>query len=65
MAPITRETPYEALPEFLAPEELGTWLDLGRSKVLELLRQNTLARVQVGRAVRIPKRALLRLIGPA
>ena len=59
-APITRDTPYEALPEFLAPEELGAWLDLRRDKVYELL--NSLAHVRMGRTIRIPKRALLALI---
>jgi len=64
MAPISRNTPYEALPEFLAPEDIGTWLNLRRDKVYWLIRQNTLAHVRMGRTIRVPKRALLSLIEP-
>jgi hypothetical protein len=65
MMPIGRDTPYEALPEFLAPEELGIWLDLRRDQVNGLIRQNMLVHVRMGRTIRVPKRALLGLIGPA
>ncbi len=40
------------------PEDAGSVLGIGRSKVFELLASGQLASVQIGRARRIPRTAL-------
>jgi excisionase family DNA binding protein len=56
---ISRNTPIADLPEFLSPEELGAYLQLGRNTVYELLRQNQIQHRRFGRLIRIPKTALI------
>jgi excisionase family DNA binding protein len=55
---ITRTTPIAELPEFLRPDELADYLDVGRSAVYELLRRGEIASVRCGRLLRIPKSAI-------
>jgi excisionase family DNA binding protein len=55
---IDRRTPFDALPEFLSPEEFMAYVDLGRSTVYDLLRRNEIKHVRFGRCIRIPKAAL-------
>lgn len=55
---IDRRTPFEALPEFLSPDEFRRYLDLGRSTCYDLLRRNQIPHVRYGRVIRIPKTAL-------
>ena len=56
--PITRHTPFEALPQFLSVEEFRAFVGIGRSTVYDLLRRNELPCVRFGRVVRIPRDAL-------
>jgi excisionase family DNA binding protein len=55
----SRATPYEQLPEFLSPEEFGAYLVLSRNTTYELLRRGEVPHRRFGRAIRIPKTALL------
>jgi excisionase family DNA binding protein len=56
--PITRQTRFEDLPDFLSVEETRTYLGLGRSTIYELLRRKELSAVRFGRVIRVPKAAL-------
>ncbi len=49
-------------PELLRIEEAAKVLGLGRSKAYELVAAGVLPTVRIGRAVRIPRRALLEWI---
>jgi len=51
-------TPYEAMPEFLTPEEYAAAARIGMTKAYELLRDNRIPSLRVGRAYRIPKTVL-------
>jgi excisionase family DNA binding protein len=55
---INRTTPLAELPEFLSPEEVSAYLQLGRNTVYELLRRNEISHRRFGRLIRIPKSAL-------
>ena len=57
--PITRATPVADLPEFLSPEEFRTYVGIGRATCYELLRRGEIPSVRFGRAIRIPKSALV------
>ena len=54
---IDRWTSFEALPEFLSPDEVRVYLSLSRSTVYDLLRRGALPSVKFGRCIRIPKSA--------
>jgi excisionase family DNA binding protein len=56
--PITRQTRFEDLPDFLSVEETRTYLGLGRSTIYERLRRKELAAVRFGRVIRVPRAAL-------
>ena len=56
---ILRTTPVDALPELLTPEEFRTAAGLGRATTYELIRSGQIPSVRFGRAIRIPKSALL------
>ena len=43
----------------LRPEQAAEWLNIGRSKVYELMRSGQLQSVQIGACRRIPKAALI------
>lgn len=49
-------------PELLRPEEVATVLAVHRCTVFELLRTGNLPAVRIGRAVRVPRKALDRWI---
>lgn len=51
-------TPYDALPEYLTPDEFGAYLRLSRNTVYELLRQQQIPHQRFGRTIRIHKTAL-------
>jgi excisionase family DNA binding protein len=55
---IDRMTPFEALPEFLSPDEFRAYMGLSRSMVYELLRRGELPHQRFGKCIRIPKSAL-------
>ena len=55
---VTRQTPYEDLPQFLSVEEFRTFVGIGRSTVYDLLRREAIPFVRFGRVLRIPKTAL-------
>ena len=55
---ITRNTPFEELPEFLTPEEYRAYLGLGRSKTYDMLRRNEIRHHRDRKTIRIPKSAL-------
>jgi excisionase family DNA binding protein len=55
---ITRQTPFEALPEFLSVEEFRAYVGVGRSLAYELIRSGYLPAVRFGRLVRVPKAGL-------
>jgi excisionase family DNA binding protein len=55
---IDRNTPWDALPEFLSPGEFRAYLSLGRSTVYDLLRRDEIPSVKFGKCIRIPKTAL-------
>ena len=59
LATITRTTPVQALPELLTPEEFRTVAGLGRATTYDLIRSGQIPSVRFGRAIRIPKSALL------
>ena len=59
LAPITRATPMEDLPEFLSPEEFRTYMGIGRATCYDLLRRGEIPSVRFGRAIRVPKSVLL------
>ncbi len=56
---ISRTTPVDALPELLTPEEFRTEAGLGRATTYELIRSGQIPSVRFGRAIRVPKSALL------
>lgn len=60
---IARRTPFDALPEFLSPEEFRAYLGLGRSTVYDLLKRDELPYLKFGRCIRIPKSALQPRLG--
>lgn len=55
---IDRQTPLEALPEFLSPDEFREYVGISRSTVYDLLRRAEIPHVKFGRCIRIPKSAL-------
>ena len=63
--PITRQTRFEDLPDFLSVEETRVYLGLGRSTMYELLRRKELTYVRFGRVIRIPRTALEQYISGA
>jgi excisionase family DNA binding protein len=56
--PITRQTRFENLPDFLSVDETRKYLGLGRSTMYELLRRKELGHVRFGRVIRIPRSSL-------
>ena len=52
---LLRTTPLEQLPEYLSPEELAAYLQLGRNTVYDLLRRNEIPHRRFGRQIRIHK----------
>lgn len=58
---LSPSTPYEDLPEYLSPEEFRSYMRISRNGVYELLRQQQIAHVRLGRLIRIPKAALQQL----
>jgi excisionase family DNA binding protein len=46
----------------LRPEEAAEWLNVGRSKVYELMRAGALESVQIGGCRRIPRAALVQYV---
>ena len=62
---IDRHTPFDALPEYLSPEECRAYLALGRSTMYDLLQRHEIAHVRFGRCIRIPKTALRTPSSPA
>jgi excisionase family DNA binding protein len=55
---ITRETPFENLPEMLRVEEAAAWFDVSKGAIYELASTGKLASVRLGRLLRIPRSAL-------
>ena len=55
---MTRQTPFEQLPEYLTPEEFTAYMHLGRNTTYDLLRRGDIPHVRYGRTIRIPKAAL-------
>jgi excisionase family DNA binding protein len=55
---ITRQTPINALPQFLTVEEFCAYMAIGRSCAYELVRTGKISSVRYGRLVRIPRHAL-------
>ena len=55
---VTRQTPFEELPQFLSVEEFRVFVGIGRSTVYDLLRRGEIPHTRFGRVVRIPKSAL-------
>jgi excisionase family DNA binding protein len=60
--PITRQTRFEDLPDFLSVEETRAYLALGRSTLYELIKSKALASVRFGRVIRVPRAALERYV---
>lgn len=58
---ITRTTPLDQLPAFLAPDEVAALLHIGRSLCYEMLRRNELPAVRCGRLLRVSREALVTL----
>jgi len=56
---ITRQTPFEELPQFLTPEELRRYLGLGRSTIYQLIESGEVPCRKFGRRIFIPKDALV------
>jgi excisionase family DNA binding protein len=56
---VRRTTPHDQLPEYLSPEEFGAYLALSRNTTYDLLRRGEVPHLRFGRAIRIPKTALL------
>jgi excisionase family DNA binding protein len=59
---ITRQTPFEALPELLSVEEFRAYVGVSRSLAYELIRCGALPAVRFGRLVRVPKAGLQRYL---
>ena len=57
-APVDRRTPFDALPEFLSPEEFRAYVGISRSTMYDLLRRDEIPHLKLGRCIRIPKSAL-------
>jgi len=56
--PITRNTRFEDLPDFLSVEGACAYLGLGRSTMYELLRRHQLLHARFGRVIRISRKAI-------
>lgn len=57
--PVTRWTPFEALPEYLSPQEFAIYIGLSRATVYEMITRGDLPHVRLGRRfIRIPKAVL-------
>jgi len=52
---VTRNTPFEELPEWLTTEEFRAYWGLGRSTVYDLIRRNEVPHKKFGRIIRIPR----------
>lgn len=55
---ITRATPIEQLPQYLAVEEFCVFTKIGRSAAYDLVRRGELEHVRFGKIIRIPRRVL-------
>lgn len=55
---INRHTKFADLPEFLTPEEFGSFLGIGKTSVYELVRTEAIPFRRFGRLIRIPRRAV-------
>ena len=58
MNSVTRTTRFENLPDLLSPDELRTYLGIGRTMTYELIRKGELPYVRYGRIIRIPREAI-------
>ena len=52
---VTRQTRIEELPEYLSPQEVCTYMNLGRTLLYEMVRCGQLRHIKFGRLIRIPK----------
>ena len=55
---ITRQTPFEELPELLRPTEVTCFLGLGRNAIYEAIKSGEIPHQRIGGILFIPKRAL-------
>ena len=55
---ISRRTSFEALPEFLTPDECRVYLGIARGTCYDLLRRGEICSVRFGKLIRVPKAAL-------
>jgi len=60
-APVSRRTPprFDDLPDLCTPEQARAFLQVGKTKIHEMLKAGEIPAVHFGRLVRIPKAALL------
>ncbi len=63
MSAITRTTPRDEWPEMLRVPEVATLADCSEGAVYEAIRSGTLPCVRFGRLVRVPRAAIVRLLG--
>ena len=55
---ISRETPYEELPEFMTPQEFARKMGLGKSTIYQLLESGALPCRRFGRRIFIHRNLL-------
>ena len=56
---ITRQTPFEELPELLRPQEVRSYLGLGANAVYKALKRGELPHRKIGGVIFVPKSALV------
>ena len=55
LQPVTRHTPFDALPQFLTVDEVSKWLAVGRTTAYEIAGKFG---VRFGRSIRVPRESL-------
>lgn len=58
---ITRQTPFNELPEYLRVDEVAAWLGCGRGLAYRLVEDGTLPSVRLGRLVRVRRDGLIKV----
>ena len=53
---------YESIPDILTVQQLQKILGIGRKAAYDLIQENKIKHIRIGRNIRIPKRCLLDFI---
>jgi len=50
---------FSSYPDLVSVEQIMTMLNIGKSKVYELIRSNAIRHIRIGKIIRVPKQYLI------